>query len=98
MRRDRVRWGGVHFRAVIKSQGPGIIPNYYECDLWLILLENRRKIEPKEIPPTCCIYSATQNLSGNPAFTPRCDSVAKLCFGRMYHSILNNDSMSAHWI
>ena len=50
MRRDRVRWGGVHFRAVIKSRGPGIIPNYYECDLWLISLENRRKIEPKEIP------------------------------------------------
>ena len=50
MRRDRVRWGGVHFRAVIKSQGPGIIPNYYERGLRLILLENRRKIEPKEIP------------------------------------------------
>ena len=50
MRRDRVRWGGVHFRAVIKSRGPGIIPNYYECDLWLISLEKRRKIEPKEIP------------------------------------------------
>ena len=54
MHQDRVRWGGVHFRAVIKSWGPGIIPNYYECGLRLISLENRRKIEPKEIP-SCLI-------------------------------------------
>ena len=40
-------------RAVIKSRGPGISPGYYECGPRLLLLENRRKIEPKEIP--CCL-------------------------------------------
>ena len=35
---------------VIKSRGPGIFPGYYECGPRLLLLENRRKIEPKEIP------------------------------------------------
>ena len=34
-------------RAVIKKKGPGIFPGYYGRDPWLILLENRRKIEPK---------------------------------------------------
>ena len=38
------------FRVVIKSRGPGIFPGYYESGLRLLLLENRRKIEPKEIP------------------------------------------------
>ena len=38
------------FRAVIKSQGPGISPGYYECGPGLLLLENRRKLEPKETP------------------------------------------------
>ena len=42
------------FRAVIKSRGPGISPGYYECGPWLLSLENRRKIEPKEIP-SCSI-------------------------------------------
>ena len=37
-------------RAVIKSQGPGISSSYYECSPRLLLLENRRKIEPKKIP------------------------------------------------
>ena len=37
-------------QAVIKSRGPGISPGYYECGLRLLSLENRRKIEPKEIP------------------------------------------------
>jgi len=41
-------------RVVIKSRGPGIFPGYYECGPWLLLLENRRKIEPKEIP-SCLI-------------------------------------------
>ena len=36
-------------QAVIKSQGPGISPGYYECGPWLLQLENRRKTEPKEI-------------------------------------------------
>ena len=40
-------------RAVIKSRGPGVSPGYYECGPRLLLLENRRKIEPKEIP--CCL-------------------------------------------
>ena len=37
-------------RAVIKSWGPGISPGYYECGPGLLLLENRRKLEPKETP------------------------------------------------
>ena len=37
-------------RVVIKSQGPGIFPGYYECSPRLLLLEKRTKIEPKEIP------------------------------------------------
>ena len=41
-------------KAVIKRQGPGIFPGEYECGPWLLLLENRRKIEPKEIP-SCSI-------------------------------------------
>ena len=40
-------------RAVIKSRMPAIFPGYYECGPRLLLLENRRKIEPKEIP--CCL-------------------------------------------
>ena len=40
-------------RAVIKSRMPAISPGYYECGPRLLLLENRRKIEPKEIP--CCL-------------------------------------------
>ena len=34
--------------AVIKGQGPGISPRYYEHDPWLLSKENTRKIEPKE--------------------------------------------------
>ena len=37
-------------RAVIKSWGPGIFPGYYGCGPQLLLLENRRNIEPKEFP------------------------------------------------
>ena len=37
-------------RVVIKSRGLGIFPGYYESGPRLLLLENRRKIEPKEIP------------------------------------------------
>jgi len=37
-------------RAVIKSRGTGIFPGYYECGPGLLLLENRRKLEPKETP------------------------------------------------
>ena len=36
-------------RVVIKSRGPGIFPGYQESGPRLLLLENRRKIEPKEI-------------------------------------------------
>ena len=37
--------------AVIKSRGPGISPSYYECGpRYILSKENRRKIEPKEIP------------------------------------------------
>ena len=37
-------------RTFIKRWGPGISPGYYEHGPRLLLLENRRKIEPKEIP------------------------------------------------
>ena len=30
-----------------QEKGPGIFPGYYGRDPWLLLLENRRKIEPK---------------------------------------------------
>ena len=40
----------IYIRAVIKSRGPGISPGYYECGPRLLLLENRRKLEPKETP------------------------------------------------
>ena len=40
----------VMIRAVVKSQGLGISPGYYECSPRLLLLENRGKIELKEIP------------------------------------------------
>ena len=40
----------VSCRAVIKSQGPGISPGYYECGRGLLLMENKRKLEPKETP------------------------------------------------
>ena len=59
-------------RVVIESRGLGILSGYYECGPQLLLLENRRKIEPNKIPsclislPTCCIYLATWNLSDNP--------------------------------
>lgn len=41
-------------RAVIKRQGPGISPGYYDCGPWLISKESSRKIEPKETP-SCLI-------------------------------------------
>ena len=40
----------LHTRVVIKSWGPGIFPGYWESGPQLLLLKNRRKIEPKEIP------------------------------------------------
>ena len=40
----------VKYRVVNKIQGPGISPSCYECGPQLLLLENRRKVEPKEIP------------------------------------------------
>ena len=43
-------WIRLLFQVVIKSWGLGISPSYYECHPRLLLLVNRRKIEPKEIP------------------------------------------------
>ena len=58
-------------KAVIKRQGPGIFPSYFEHGPQLLSNENRRKIEPKEIP-SCSIPSllvvftlATRNLTDN---------------------------------
>ena len=51
-------------RAVIKRRGPGISPGYYECFPQLISKENRRKIEPKEIP-SCLIPRLLLYLPSN---------------------------------
>ena len=42
------------FRAVIKSRGLGISLGHYKHGPWLLSLENRRKIEPRETP-SCLI-------------------------------------------
>ena len=47
-------WQQIFDRGVIESQGLGIFPGYYECGPQLLSSENRRKIEPKEIP-SCLI-------------------------------------------
>ena len=47
-------------RVVLKSPGPGIFPGYNECDRWLLLLEKKRKLEPKDIPS--CLFVFTQQL------------------------------------
>ena len=52
-----------YHRAVIKSQGPS--PAYYECGPGLLLLENRRKLEPKETP-RCLIPRLLVVFSDNP--------------------------------
>ena len=44
-----VRYMQVYFRAVIERQGLGISASYYEPGPRLLSLENRRKIELKEI-------------------------------------------------
>ena len=46
--------GPIHYRASIRSREPGISPGYYECGPLLLSLENKRKLEPKEIP-SCLI-------------------------------------------
>ena len=58
-------------KAVIKKQGPGIFPTYFEHGPQLLSKENRRKLQPKEIP-SCSIPRllvvftlATRNLSDN---------------------------------
>ena len=43
-------------RVVIKSQGVGNSPSYYECGPWLRLLKYRGKIEPKEISSSLFPY------------------------------------------
>ena len=40
--------------SLIKSRGLGISLSHYKHGPWLLSLENRRKIEPKEIP-SCLI-------------------------------------------
>ena len=53
------------FRVVIKRRGPGIFPGYYESGPRLLLLENRRKKEPKEIPSRlipCLLVLFTRQL------------------------------------
>ena len=52
-----------YHRAVIKSRGP--YPAYYECGPGLLLLENRRKLEPKETP-RCLIPRLLVVFSDNP--------------------------------
>ena len=52
-----------YHRAVIKSRGPS--PAYYEFGPGLLLLENRRKLEPKETP-RCLIPRLLVVFSDNP--------------------------------
>ena len=52
-----------YHRAVIKSRGPS--PAYYECGPGLLLLENRRKLEPK-VTPRCLIPRLLVVFSDNP--------------------------------
>ena len=65
-----------HLSGLSLRAGPGIFPGYYECGSRLLLLKNKRKIEPNKIPscfispPTCCVYPATWNLSDNPDLLP----------------------------
>ena len=65
-----------HLSGLSLRAGPGIFPGYYECGSGLLLLKNKRKIEPNKIPscllspPTCCVYPATWNLSDNPDLLP----------------------------
>ena len=47
---NHVHSGLATTRVVIKSRGPRIFRGYKESGPWLLLLENRTKIEPKEIP------------------------------------------------
>ena len=52
-------------RVVIKSWGPGIFPGYKVSSPQLLLLKNRRKIEPKEIPShliLCLLVVFTRRL------------------------------------
>ena len=48
--------------VVIKSHGPGISPGYYECGPWVLLLKNRRKMEPNEIH-SCLIPCLLSSIS-----------------------------------
>ena len=60
----------------MKSRGPGLSPDYYEFSPRLLLLENRRKMEPKEIPSCLIPYILV-------VFTeqPRILVVYRLCEG-----------------
>ena len=52
-----------YHRAVIKSRGPS--PSFYECGPGLLLLEDRRKLEPKETPQClipCLLVVFTRQL------------------------------------
>ena len=49
--------------AVIKGWGQGISPGCYECGPWPLSLENRRKMEPKEIPS--CLIPCQFFIPGN---------------------------------
>ena len=53
----------------MKSRGPGISPGYYEFEPWLLLMENRRKIKPKEtssclIPCQLVVFSRQLGILG----------------------------------
>ena len=40
----------VHVQGCHKEAEDGVFPSYYKCGPQLLSKENRRKIEPKEIP------------------------------------------------
>ena len=61
----------------MKSRGPGISPGYYEFEPWLLLMENRRKIKPKEtssclIPCQLVVFSRQLGILGTTLSSLKC--------------------------
>ena len=81
-------------RAVIKSRGVGISPSYYEHGALLLSLENRRKIEPKEVRSCLipcyllylpCYWQPCQTPVNLSIYSrPHCDSLMFINCGFVY--------------
>ena len=69
-----------YHRVVIKSRGPS--PAYYECGPGLLLLENRRKLEPKETP-RCLIPHLLVVFSDNPVLYRKIPKLSPSMYKRL---------------